>query len=786
MVGTVVGLVLLASAAEATPAGPTPQTLAQPDGTTFSAHLYGDEYVNGYETVAGYTVVRRAGVWSFADQDAAGRLVATGIRPGPGGRPPTGAGLAPHLRDEVALEHAEGEREAATAEAGPPPPATGTQDVLVVLAQFSDKALRTSVADWSNLFFGADQSVQDYYDTASYGQLDLQPATETDTTGGGAADDGIVTVTLPIPHPNSGRDFGTYNDVAGQILVAADASVDFDAYDTDNDGFLAPDELHLGIVVAGSEASLGCRGKSIWAHRSGLNDPITADGVTVGDSETTGGFFTAGERHCVPGEGTFQSTLGIWVHEFGHDLGLIDLYDADDSSGGVDTWSVMGLHWLALDGEHIGTRPPLPDPFSRWELGWVTPDQITTPTDDVALSSSATTDDVVQVLDNPNGVDVEFLGGSGEGEYFLVENREQEGYDIAVRGCGVLVWHIDESRGSNSDDDARRVDVEEAGDRWSQGGFADAEDPFPSENPPNAVFGPTTQPNSDLSSGLPTGVTLSDFSPTCGPTQTFDVDPGGAVVTRPANDRLAAARRIPIPELSGTIHKQVRGNNVGATAQPGEPVHRGAAGRSTVWWSVRVPRAGYLNITSESTFRETIAVYTGPNITHLTRVEDVRGLPPGQGGHGSPPAPESVFSGLGFRVERNVRYLIAVDSVAAGHTGGIRLFVDFDTVRPDVRPVRQVVAPGERPRLRVQLRNTAAFDPVRVYGVAEGPNILRWTDCPESFVLQPGQARVCHVRSPVTGTAGQRLRGKVTAWLEWTNQGRYSYAADSWFARVAG
>jgi len=205
-----------------------------------------------------------------------------------------------------------------------------------------------------------------------------------------------------------------------------------------------------------------------------------------------------------------------------------------------------------------------------------------------------------------------------------------------------------------------------------------------------------------------------------------------------------------------------------------------------VWWSVRAPRAGYLNITSSTTFRETIAVYTGPNITHLTRVEDVRGLPPGQGGSGSPPAPESVFSGLGFRVERNVRYLIAVDSLVAGHSGGIRLFVDFDTARPDVRPVRQVVAPGERPLLRVQIRNTAAFDDLRVYGVAEGPQVLQWTDCPQSWVLHPGESRVCHVRDPITGTAGRQLRGKITAWLEWPGQGRYSYAADSWFARVAG
>lgn len=783
------GALLLASAAAASPADPTPRTLAQPDGTTFDARLYGDEFLNGWETVAGYTVVRgRGGAWSFAEQAPSGRLVATGVRPVEEGTPPAELDLDPHLRDTVAEERADAEREsAATTLDDPPPPATGTQDVLVVLAEFEDTELTTSVADWTELFFGADQSVQDFYDTASFGQLDLQPATETDVTGGGAADDGVVTVSLDVDHPNSGNAFGPFNEVAADVLAAADASVDFAAYDTDNDHRLAADELHLAIVVAGTEASMACDGNSIWAHRSSLDEEVTADGVTLGDYQATGGYFTAGELQCDEGFGLYRSTLGIWVHELGHDLGLIDLYDIDGSSGGVDAWSAMGIHWLGLDGEPIGTRPPLPDPFSRWELGWLTPNQVTTVSDDIALASSATSDDVVQVLDNPNGVDVGFLGGAGEGEYFLVENRQQEGYDVGLRGCGVLVWHVDETRSNNGDDDARRVDVEEAGDGNSQGGFADAEDPYPSESPANAVFGPTGRPDSSLNSGIPSGVALTDFSPTCGPTQTLDIDPGGATPGRPANDRLVNARRIRITAASGTVHQQVKGHNVGATAQPGEPRHRNAAGRSTVWWAWRAPRAGYLNITSESTFRETIAVYTGPHVRRLTRVESVVGTPPGQGGHGGPPAPgESVYRGLGFRVERNVRYLIAVDSLATGDTGGIRLFLDFDTARPDVRPVRQVVQPGERPELRVEIRNTSEFDPLRVYALVEGGTILHASDCPGSFVLQPGRSRICHVRDPITGTAGQRLRGKVTAWLEWPNQQRYSSAADSWFARVAG
>jgi hypothetical protein len=414
-------------------------------------------------------------------------------------------------------------------------------------------------------------------------------------------------------------------------------------------------------------------------------------------------------------------------------------------------------------------------------VGWLSPTRITAAADDVALESSATTADVIQVLDNPDGVDVGFLTGGGTGEYFLVENREPEGYDIAVRGCGALVWHIDET-GFNADDDARRVDVEEAGDGAGQGGYADPEDPYPSEHPPNAVFDAHSSPASGLNSGLPSGVALTDFSPECGPTVTLDVDPAQAV--GPArNDRFSNAVALRLRDGESNAFRTAHGHNVGATHQPGEPVHHGAAGRSSIWFSFRAPRAGFVALTTISTFREVAAVYTGPYVGNLTLVGSVRGVPPG-GGAGSPPGAESINRGLGFRVERQVRYFLAVDSLRAGDTGGVRVRLEYNSARPDVRPVRRFVAPGVRPELRIQIRNTSTFDRLQVYNLLEGTRSLVPLDCPDSFVIQPGGARTCRVRSPVTGMAGATLRGKVWAWLEWIDTQRYSVVADPWSVRV--
>jgi hypothetical protein len=78
------------------------------------------------------------------------------------------------------------------------------------------------------------------------------------------------------------------------------------------------------------------------------------------------------------------------------------------------------------------------------------------------------------------------------------------------------------------------------------------------------------------------------------------------------------------------------------------------------------------------------------------------------------------------------------------------------------------------------------FQDLRVYQLAEGTTLLNALDCPGSFLLAPGEARTCRVRTPVSGGPGASLRGKVTASIEWPDIGRYANIADPWFARVEG
>jgi len=86
--------------------------------------------------------------------------------------------------------------------------------------------------------------------------------------------------------------------------------------------------------------------------------------------------------------------------------------------------------------------------------------------------------------------------------------------------------------------------------------------------------------------------------------------------------------------------------------------------------------------------------------------------------------------------------------------------------------------------VRVRIRNTSESDRLRVYNLLDGNVAVDAVDCPDVFVLQPHQARTCHVRPPVTGPAGASLRSKVTAWIQWLGAQRYSSVSDPWFTRV--
>lgn len=154
----------------------------------------------------------------------------------------------------------------------------------------------------------------------------------------------------------------------------------WDRYDYNHNGnFNEPDGYidHFQIVHAGEDQSAG-GGKqgtdALWAHRSYAYG--TGAGTTGPATNKLGGTPVGGTGVWV-GDYTMQPEnggLGVFAHEYGHDLGLPDLYDT--SGSGIDNsvgfWSLMSSgSWLGEGKNSIGDMPNDLDAWSKLKLGWL-------------------------------------------------------------------------------------------------------------------------------------------------------------------------------------------------------------------------------------------------------------------------------------------------------------------------------------------------------------------------------------------------------------------------------
>ncbi|MCX4762477.1 immune inhibitor A [Streptomyces sp. NBC_01275] len=153
----------------------------------------------------------------------------------------------------------------------------------------------------------------------------------------------------------------------------------WDRYDYDGDGnFNEPDGYidHFQIVHAGEDESAGGGAQgadAIWAHRwyafgtdAGSTGPDTnkLGGAQIGDTGVWVGDYTIQPEN---------GGLGVYAHEYGHDLGLPDEYDT--SGGGENStgfWTLMSSgSWLGTGKEAIGDLPGDMNAWDKLQLGWL-------------------------------------------------------------------------------------------------------------------------------------------------------------------------------------------------------------------------------------------------------------------------------------------------------------------------------------------------------------------------------------------------------------------------------
>lgn len=242
--------------------------------------------------------------------------------------------------------------------------------------------------------------------------------------------DVLPPVTLEKNMAYYGANTSSDEDRAPELAVleaceALDDEVDFSGYDHDGDGFI---DLILLYYAGYDEAEYG-PADAIWSQQGSAQDSSFPKVVNaVFDEKQLRGYICTSE--LASSSGTRLSGIGSTIHEMGHAMGLPDFYDSDGSdngiAGGMYNYSVMcmGLY------NNGGITPPYFNALERIMLGWM--DAIP-PIPDGQLNLPPVQENAAFMIPSAT-----------EGEYFILEARDANGWDSDLR-AGLLLYHIDMS-----------------------------------------------------------------------------------------------------------------------------------------------------------------------------------------------------------------------------------------------------------------------------------------------------------------------------------------------------
>jgi M6 family metalloprotease-like protein len=298
--------------------------------------------------------------------------------------------------------------------------------IVVVLIEFQDvRHDPTHTRDFfRRLFFDNSpnaNSMYNYYKEASYGRISLRGevfgwyrSTENSSFYGKDS----------VPNDVAGGHIDDANgpifELAREAVQLANNGVDFSRYDNNGDGKVD----HIAIVFAGNPQAWSTVADDIWSHRWIIQPAERVDGVRV-------------ENYTMQSE---NNRIATYAHEFGHDLGLPDLYDINNRQEFAGHWDLMASGTRLNDG----LTPPHFSSWTKLKLGWIPQASVQT------VPRNQTERITMYALNQspsdftPSTVKVQVTNNT----YYLIEARRPVGYDSGLPDNGVLIYWCDDRIGS--------------------------------------------------------------------------------------------------------------------------------------------------------------------------------------------------------------------------------------------------------------------------------------------------------------------------------------------------
>ena len=379
--------------------------VTQPDGSSLTVYQHGDEYF--------HWMTNEQGEWLRLDEDGYYRVT-----------------------EALSAEQIAAKRQAAPrrAEYKETPLNIATRG-LIILVNFKDEAFTTTKAEMDSMLTGknytrnytykyglknytveSEGSAWRYFYDASNGQYDPQ----FDVVG-------PVTVSQNMAYYGGNTSSGDDKNAEAMVMEACklvDDSVDFSMYDNDADGVVD----FVYVMYAGYGEADGGSANTIWPHQYFIYQYLSLDNTKIYRYACSNEMDNYTKHH---------TGIGTFCHEFSHVLGLPDLYETT----GRGTHKTMG-QWSILDYgpyNNDGNTPPTYSAYERFFMGWLTPRLITEP-ENITLAELRESQEALLISES----DEHNLIGNDPNPttFYLLENRQQTGWDEYLPGHGLMLTKI--------------------------------------------------------------------------------------------------------------------------------------------------------------------------------------------------------------------------------------------------------------------------------------------------------------------------------------------------------